>query len=67
MTFEAGKIYTHRRMQDAAVYVRHVEALQGAYYTLLVEWVSTTGRRLGASETIEIDPDELPNWYEINF
>jgi hypothetical protein len=64
MKFEEGKSYTHKRMLDCVIYVRHVAFESDEVIKLKVSWFNNRGMSLRISESINIREHEFNNWYE---
>ena len=63
--FEHGKLYTHDRMLDCAVYVLNSYDLLDGSYKLHILWFNRRGMNLGITEYITINNEEIPNWFEL--
>jgi len=62
--FELGKVYTHSRMLDTAIYVLGRFNPSDDYY-LTVRWFTRSGLDLNQTEMVTIKKEEVHNWYEI--
>lgn len=64
--FRKFRVYTHRRMLDAAILVLGSFRLPNGAYKVRVRWVRKDGFDFGVTEKVLIRRAEVGNWREIN-
>ena len=63
--FEYFKLYSHKRMLDAAILVLNSTKFKDGGYKLKVQWMNRRGMCLNITENVTIKSEEVKNWYEI--
>jgi len=65
MQFEEGKVYSHIRMLDVAIYVLDIIYQELDQTFLKIRWCTKAGRDMNQIDKITIVASEFDNWYEI--
>lgn len=63
---QKGKVYTHKRMIDCAIYIYNFKKNKDGY-EVDVQWLTKSGLILDARGKELIKNQELNNWYEIHW